>query len=320
MQHFLLLSGEFTSDKKEFAMRRYLMQHGLLLVAFLFVLAGCSSPTLRSAGTQTNVTPAMWQITSDASDVYLFGSFHSLPSGIVWYGGPVADAFEASDELVVESVDSPEEARKALLLLESKALLPDGKTLDEYVDKETYTELMESADKLGLSRWRVSRSQPWFLSIMFAYEGMSKAGIHKEYGVDSLLEQTAARRRMKIIGLETASEALDTLASQPLKIQVRRLQEKLREEQSQVSSLASLFQAWAYGDEKGLARLMRKEMTNEEYQRVLVARNRRWLPRVEKHIVSSGKTMIVVGAAHLVGDQSLVAMLKSRGYEVNRIQ
>ncbi|OOZ16119.1 hypothetical protein BOW35_00905 [Solemya velum gill symbiont] len=207
-----------------------------------------------------------------------------------------------------------------MLLLESKALLPDGKTLDEYVDEETFTELMESADKLGLSRWRVSRSQPWFLSIMFAYEGMSQVGIHKEYGVDSLLEQTAAQRRMKISGLETAAEALDTLASQPLKIQVRRLQEKLREKQPQVSPLASLFQAWAYGDEKGLARLMRKEMTHEEYQRVLIARNRRWLPRVEKHIASPGKTMIVVGAAHLVGEQSLVAMLKSKGYAVSRIQ
>ncbi|OOZ42619.1 TraB/GumN family protein [Solemya elarraichensis gill symbiont] len=234
-------------------MRRHLVQYGSLLVIFLFVLAGCGSPTLRSAGTQTNVAPAMWQITSGASDVYLFGSFHSLPPGIKWYGGPIADAFEVSDELVVESVDSPEEARNALLLLESKALLPDGKTLDEYVDEETFAELMASADKLGLSRWRVSRSQPWFLSIMFAYEGMSQIGIHKEYGVDSLLEQTAAQRRMKISGLETASEALDTLASQPLKIQVRRLQEKLREEQPEVSSLASLFQAWAYGDETSVS-------------------------------------------------------------------
>ncbi|KHF26570.1 hypothetical protein JV46_17770 [Solemya velum gill symbiont] len=30
--------------------------------------------------------------------------------------------------------------------------------------------------------------------------------------------------------------------------------------------------------------------------------------------------MIVVGAAHLVGEQSLVAMLKSKGYAVSRIQ
>ncbi|OOZ38387.1 hypothetical protein BOW52_08665 [Solemya elarraichensis gill symbiont] len=71
---------------------------------------------------------------------------------------------------------------------------------------------------------------------------------------------------------------------------------------------------------EGLARLMRKEMTHEEYQRVLVARNRRWLPRVETHISSPGKTMIVVGAAHLAGKQSLIAMLKSKGYEVSRIQ
>ncbi|WP_256857514.1 hypothetical protein [Solemya velum gill symbiont] len=41
-------------------MRRYLMQYGSLLVIFLFVLAGCGSPTLRSAGSQTNVAPALW--------------------------------------------------------------------------------------------------------------------------------------------------------------------------------------------------------------------------------------------------------------------
>ena len=50
------------------------------------------------------------------------------------------------------------------------------------------------------------------------------------------------------------------------------------------------------------------------YERLLVARNRNWLPQLEALFNRSGRAFVVVGAAHLIGPDGLIAMLKAKGY------
>jgi uncharacterized protein len=49
---------------------------------------------------------------------------------------------------------------------------------------------------------------------------------------------------------------------------------------------------------------------------VLGDRHRQWLPRIEKMIADGGSCVIIVGAAHLVGPDGVIAMLRARGYQV----
>jgi uncharacterized protein YbaP (TraB family) len=51
-------------------------------------------------------------------------------------------------------------------------------------------------------------------------------------------------------------------------------------------------------------------------RRVLKERHDRWLPQIEKMIADGRTHLIVVGLAHLVGPDSVVAMLRARGVEV----
>jgi uncharacterized protein YbaP (TraB family) len=55
------------------------------------------------------------------------------------------------------------------------------------------------------------------------------------------------------------------------------------------------------------------------YQRLLVNRNRRWLPIVDGFLDRRGHTFVVVGAAHLVGPDGLISMLKAKGYTVAQL-
>jgi uncharacterized protein YbaP (TraB family) len=54
------------------------------------------------------------------------------------------------------------------------------------------------------------------------------------------------------------------------------------------------------------------------YEELFVARNKDWIPKLEKHF-ENGRTFVAVGAGHLLGDNSVVAMLKAAGYEVEPI-
>jgi uncharacterized protein YbaP (TraB family) len=50
-------------------------------------------------------------------------------------------------------------------------------------------------------------------------------------------------------------------------------------------------------------------------QNFLVKRNTNWIPIIEKQI-SKKATFIAVGAAHLPGENGVIQLLKSKGYQV----
>ena len=45
----------------------------------------------------------------------------------------------------------------------------------------------------------------------------------------------------------------------------------------------------------------------------------RWLPQIEKFIEQGDDTLVVVGAAHLVGKNGIIELLKARGYRLEQM-
>jgi uncharacterized protein YbaP (TraB family) len=74
------------------------------------------------------------------------------------------------------------------------------------------------------------------------------------------------------------------------------------------------------GDVDRLASLLLAGMREypDLYEKILVERNRRWLTEIEKLIQQKSGAMVVVGAAHVVGKDSVIEMLKAKGYNVEQ--
>ncbi len=53
--------------------------------------------------------------------------------------------------------------------------------------------------------------------------------------------------------------------------------------------------------------------------RVLDARNRNWIPKIEGYLRSGRICFVVVGAGHLGGPNGLLTLLKARGYRIEQI-
>jgi uncharacterized protein YbaP (TraB family) len=49
-------------------------------------------------------------------------------------------------------------------------------------------------------------------------------------------------------------------------------------------------------------------------------RNARWTQWVNQRLATPGTVFLAVGAGHLAGDRSVVAMLKKQGRKVKRVQ
>ena len=52
------------------------------------------------------------------------------------------------------------------------------------------------------------------------------------------------------------------------------------------------------------------------FQRLLVERNKSWIPRIEQLARGDRDAIVIVGAGHLAGKQSVIEMLEKNGWKV----
>src|SRR5690606_22766311 len=74
-----------------------------------------------------------------------------------------------------------------------------------------------------------------------------------------------------------------------------------------------LLAAYAAGDLAAMGRLLGAAQS----ETLLAARNRKWLPRLERYLAARG-AFVAVGVSHLAGEDGLPAMLARAGYAVER--
>src|SRR6184192_1015153 len=81
---------------------------GMLVAAALAAAtpaaAPAAAPAAEAAAPAPNADPAIFVVRDADTTVYLFGTFHALDSRAEWFNDQVKDAFEKSDELVLETL------------------------------------------------------------------------------------------------------------------------------------------------------------------------------------------------------------------------
>ena len=88
-----------------------------------------------------------------------------------------------------------------------------------------------------------------------------------------------------------------------------------------VSDLAGdLVKFWKTGDAKKLHALLYKSFKDypDLHNRLLIQRNKQWLEKIETLMQENKNVLFVVGAGHLVGPQSVVDLLRKKGYKVKQ--
>jgi len=99
------------------------------------------------------------------------------------------------------------------------------------------------------------------------------------------------------------------------------LSETLKELDTEQASMSKLIEAWRTGDAPAVEKIVLKDLQQEPqlYQRLLVERNKNWMPKLETLFTRRTRALVVVGAAHLVGPDGLLAMLKAKGFSVEQL-
>jgi uncharacterized protein YbaP (TraB family) len=262
----------------------------------------------------------LWKVSKGSSSVYVLGSIHYLRSENYPLKKAILDAFETSKRLVLEIDLNATSGQAAQRLMLEKALFRDGTSLPQNISAETYQLAAERATQLGIDMGIFNPMKPWFAAINLIAIKLKALGLDPRRGVDQYLAGEAKRRGKPISGLETLDFQIGLLDQLSKQNQEAMLRETVSELDLLDRNIDEIVRSWADGDEAVLAKLLLAGMMEfpEIHQKVIVERNRRWVPEIEKLLEQGSGALIVVGAAHLVGRDGVIEMLKTKGYSVEK--
>ncbi|MBL9071291.1 MAG: TraB/GumN family protein [Sphingopyxis sp.] len=283
--------------------------------------AVAKEPEAVKAAAVTTAKPAIWSVSDDDTTVYLFGSVHVLKPGLSWFDGAVKQAFDKSDEMVLELV-LPEDQSEVAKTTFSMAADTSGKTLPQKLDPEALKAYQTVVTGLGLPANAFDSFKPWFAAITLSVLPLTKLGYDPEQGVEKQLTAAAKRAGKPISGFETLEEQLGFFDTLPETQQVAFLNSTVKDIDKLGPTLDRMVVLWSKGDPKALAAEMNDSMkaTPELTKTLLWDRNARWADQIKARMDKPGTVFVAVGAGHLAGEHSVQDYLKARGLKAKRVQ
>ena len=269
-----------------------------------FVVAAAAlaaaTPTAASPSPQP-AEPAMFVVHDADTTIYIFGTFHALDGQTQWFGDRVRDAFEQSDELVLETL-IPE--KPGLAALANPGFRPPS--------------VIPSASFLATTRMAISAGR--------------ERGMQVDNGADMVLRHAAEAEGKEVEGLETLQLQIDMfnrmpIAPAPLRTAAApapRVGQPVaggRQMESLSNAMADMQAAWKRGDQSVFAGMLEQLKTTspDAYRMMFTERNERWADWIRARMQMPGTVFVAVGAGHLAGKDSLLVRLAERGLPSQRV-
>lgn len=265
--------------------------------------------------------PALWKIENGERDVYLFGTMHALPKDLPWLSESTRQALEASRRLVVEMVPDRTLAEKVSAFMRSHASYADGGSLPVALGEADWQRLSAVADELGLPLDSLERLRPWAAWFALNMPALAKAGFDPALGADGALIAIATERKRRVVAIEDPVAQLERVAAVDEAQQLAMLRMFLDEYPRTGDTIRRLHSAWAAGDEATLVELAHEPLRGVPgiYDALMVRRNREWVDAIRALLEDGHAAFVAVGAAHLVGDDGVPALLREAGIVVERL-
>ena len=262
----------------------------------------------------------LWSLQGKTNKVYLLGSVHLLKEGEK-LPAAVDSAYADAEKLVMEiDMDDLDPVQMQHDVMELAAL-PEGQTLEQQLGPQVYERFSTQSRALGIEPTMLNNFRPWFAAITLVQLQLMKLGFDPESGVEKRLTARAATDGKPIQGLETAREQLEIMARLPEKQQREFLLYSVEDAERMATEVDELVAAWRKGDATQMAKLLQEGFDEypDLYRPLTVDRNRKWIPQIEQLLDGRDDYLVVVGALHLVGTDSVIDLLTRKGYKIKQL-
>jgi uncharacterized protein YbaP (TraB family) len=266
--------------------------------------------------------PAMWEARDADSRIVLLGSFHILPEGTEWRTDLLDTALADAGKVYFETDVGPLGMAALTLKLLGATIMGASDPWTTGLTVEQTATLQEALAGLGMSVDDAGLLPPWVVAMQLS-EPEIASGVNEfdfTQGVEYVLQWELPPERKGYF--ETPGEQFEFLNTGSREEQVALLFEIIGEAQTGEDDTWRVMQIWLDGDVDALVAEMgaQQDASKDLLDRLLVPRNRNWMPQIERMLAENEENLVIVGAAHLVGEDSVIDLLEEAGYTVTRIQ
>ncbi len=305
--------------------QRLLIKYAFRFALFAWLVltifsASISELPAKTVTTQQTTKNCLWSIQTQSNNVYLLGSLHVLKQDSYPLAAAIESAFANSQRIVFETdigaMQDPSMQGKMLAL----GMYPEGQNLFQNLAGITRQQLKKELSELGLPPEAFARFKPWFVALTLTTVELQRLGYNPLYGIDVYFFNKAKNGGKEIGFLEDPEYQINLLGNMTDTNQKDFLNQTLKDLEL-VSELAGdLVKNWKTGNADELHKLLHKSFKNypDLNDRLLIQRNLKWVKEVEHAMGKNKNVLFVVGAGHLVGPESVVDLLRKKGYEVKQ--
>lgn len=250
---------------------------------------------------------------------WVFGTMHSNDPRVTAIPAPVLDALSKSRRLAPEMLLTRDELPDFF----AAAQLGEGHRLGDHFDADAQARIRDALGPGAPSAEALDRLKPWAIWLMLDKGTMTSTAPT----LDELLVVEARARHMAVVGLEFPDEQVASLDSIPMASQVAMVRWTLANEHRRDAAREAQLEAWLARDlgklgtlaqapaevDRTLAPHLREITTHLVVNRNIQMAHRLFLP------LRDGRVFVAVGALHLHGPRSLLALIREQGYRVTRV-
>ena len=264
---------------------------------------------------------SVWKVSRGNSHVFIGGTIHVLKRSDYPLPNAFDQAYVQADTLVLETdLSSISQAHVESLIL-AKAFYPPGQDLQQKLDVAAFGALKHYCESVGIPMESLFNMRPGLVVMTISVTELRKLGVD-QIGVDAFFEQKALQDKKPIDALETIDQQIAFIAEMGRGYESQLITQSLEELKTLATDIDQIRLAWRNGDVEAMSELVITPMKQDSprvYRQLIVDRNRQWLGAIEQYMASPSSELILVGAAHLAGPDSLLKALKRKGFTIEQM-
>jgi uncharacterized protein YbaP (TraB family) len=263
---------------------------------------------------------SLWKIEGRKCTVHFLGSIHFLKKDFYPLSDPIEKAYQDANILVFETDIGGMLKPATIQKLMSAGMYPAGETLRDNLSKETYASLRASLTKSVGAPGMLDQFKPWMAAMTLLSFELQRLGFDPLQGVDFYFFNKARADEKEVRPLESIDSQMDLFTGLSKEEQELFLTTTLEQIGDFEKVFDDIIQAWKIGDTKKLDALILEAMREHPkvMEKLLTDRNKQWLPKIEELLKGDKNALVIVGAGHLVGPDSVLDLLKAKGFKVEQ--
>lgn len=283
-----------------------------MAVACLFAWTGAAS-----------AAPALWVVRDADSEIYLFGALHALSPQTAWKTPAYEAAYDRAATVWFEADLDSLDPEGVQALVRRYGVDPE-RPLSQKLSRAELRSLKPLLARGHMNLAAIDHLRPWAAALMLSMQPALEGGAEIEAGADLVVTRDARRAAKTVRTFETLEDQARMFAGLPEPVEVQYLNGVVRDRRRPARVAEGgvpLETAWLAGDLDRLGLVEALASDNPAFHDMLITRrNTAWAEALAREMAGAGVQLVNVGALHLIGEAGLPALMKARGYTVERIQ